>query len=64
MNVKVEEFIGESNQNWKDAVQNAVNEAQKYHNKVTGVEIYNLTADVQNGQLMDFKANVKIAYTD
>ncbi|ADG82504.1 hypothetical protein Tfer_0463 [Thermincola ferriacetica] len=64
MYVKVAEVIGESKDNWKDAVQNAVNEAMKYHDNITGVEIYNLTADVHNGKLVDFKANVKIAYTD
>ncbi len=64
MYVKVAEFIGESHDNWKDAVQNAVREAGRQYDSITGVEVYNLTADVHNGRLVDFKANVKIAYTD
>jgi len=41
-----------------------VREASKQYDNITGVEVYNLTADVHNGRLIDFKANVKIAYTD
>ncbi len=63
MHVKVVELVGESHSGWKDAVQQAVNEASREVPNITGVEIYNLTADVVNGQLTDYKANVKIAYT-
>lgn len=62
MHVKVVELVGESHSGWKDAVQQAVNEASREIPNITGVEIYNLTADVVNGQLTDYKANVKIAY--
>lgn len=64
MYVKVVEVIGESNTGWKDAVKNAVKDAAQKFNNVTGVEVYNLTADVVNGDLVDYKANVKIAYTE
>ncbi len=64
MYVKVVEVIGESNTGWKNAVQNAVKDAAKRFNNITGVEVYNLTADVVNGDLVDYKANVKIAYTE
>ena len=64
MHVKVVELVGESHTSWKDAVQQAVNEASREVPNITGVEIYNLTADVVNGQLTDYKANVKIAYTN
>lgn len=64
MYVKVVEMIGESQTSWKSAVQNAVKEASKRFDNITGVEVYNLTADVVEGDLVDFKANVKIAYTE
>ena len=64
MYVKVVEMIGESQSSWKGAVQNAVREASKTVDNITGVEVYNLTADVVDGDLIDFKANVKIAYTE
>lgn len=62
--VMVGEIIGESHQSWRDAVQSAVDVASKNINNITGVEITNFTADVNNGRLTDFKATMKIAYTD
>ncbi len=64
MYVKVVEVIGESESSWKSAVQNAVKDASRRFDNITGVEVYNLTADVVDGDLVDFKANVKIAYTE
>lgn len=64
MYVKVVEMIGESQQSWKSAVANAVKDASRRFDNITGVEVYNLTADVVDGDLVDYKANVKIAYTE
>ncbi len=64
MFVKVVELVGESHDNWKDAVQQAVAEASESVDNITGVEICNLTANVEHGRLTEFKANVKIAYAD
>ena len=64
MFVKVVELVGESPDNWKDAVQQAITEASHQVNNITGVEVCNLTANVENGRLVEYKANVKIAYTD
>ncbi|BCV21746.1 dodecin family protein [Moorella sp. Hama-1] len=64
MHVKVVELVGESPHNWKDAVQAAVAEASRDVRNISGVEVYNLTANVKDGKLSEFKANVKIAYAD
>lgn len=64
MYVKVIELVGESPDSWKAAVQEAVNDASRTMPNITGVEIYNLTANVDRGRLVEYKANVKIAYTD
>ncbi len=64
MYVKVVELVGESPDSWKDAVQAAVKEAASSINNITGVEVYNLTANVENGRLVEYKANVKIAYAE
>lgn len=64
MFVKVVELVGESPIGWKDAVQRAVEEASRSVQNITGVEVYNMTANVEDGKLTEFKANVKIAYTD
>lgn len=62
MHVKVVELVGESQDNWTEAVQAAVAEASKTIPNITGVEVYNLTANVEEGRLVEYKANVKIAY--
>lgn len=64
MYVKVVEMIGESHTGWKSAVENAVKDASQRIDNISGVEVYNLTADVVDGKLVDFKANVKIAFTE
>ncbi|HEX3016003.1 MAG TPA: dodecin family protein [Desulfobacteria bacterium] len=62
--VKVTELIGESSHNWNEAVHNAVKKASQSVSNITGVEVYNLTAGVRNGELIEYKANVKVAYKD
>ena len=47
MHAKVIELVGESPYNWKDAVQNAVAEASREVGNISGVEVYNLTANVK-----------------
>lgn len=61
MQVKVEEYVGESNQSWDEAVSAAVSDATKSMGNVTGVEVVNFTAKVENGKLASFRANCKIA---
>jgi len=64
MQVKVTEVIGQSAEGWRSAVQNAVSEAGRSMKNITGVEVINFTAAVENGQVKNFKTDVKIAYTD
>ena len=60
--VKVIELVGDSPNSWQEAVQNAVREASQTVRNISGVEVYNLTADVDGGEVREFKANVKIAF--
>ena len=64
MQIKVAELVGESSSSWKDAVKTAVKEAARAGSQITGVEVMNFTANVQNGDVVEYKANVKIAYAD
>lgn len=61
--VKVVELVGESNNSFDDAIKNAVHEASRTLDNVTGVEVYNFTADIEDGKIVDYKANVKIAFS-
>ncbi len=60
--VKVLELVGESQKSWQDAVESAVHEAARSVDHITGVEVYNLTGNVENGQIVEYKANVKVAF--
>jgi flavin-binding protein dodecin len=56
--------VGESKKDWQDAVKNAVKEASRDLGNITGVEVYNWTANCQEDQIVEYKANIKIAYTE
>ncbi len=64
MHVKVSEMVGGSPDSWKGAVRSAIMEASRTMNNIVAVEVVNLTADVENGQLVEYKANLKIAHTE
>ncbi len=64
MQIRVAEFVGESKRDWQDAVRNAVDEASRTLDNISGVEVYNWTANCQDSKIVEYKANVKIAYTE
>jgi len=56
------ELVGESTESWDDAVEVAVREAAKTIRHISGVEVRNLTADVVDGRITSYKANVHVAF--
>jgi len=60
--VKVLELVGESQQSWQDAANQAVMEAAKTVHNITGVEVSNWTAHVDDGRISNYKANVRLAF--
>jgi len=61
--VKVIEIIGESDKSWEDAAKNGVEEASKTVRNISGVDVINLTAKVENGKITKYKACCKVAFT-
>lgn len=59
---KVIELVGESAEGWQQALQSAVAEAGKTVHGITGVEVTNWTAEVKNGQIAEYKVDVKLAF--
>lgn len=59
---KIIELVGSSTVSWEDAVHNAVRDASRTIENIRGVEVYNLTANIDNGQIVGYKANVKLAF--
>ncbi|HZK25412.1 MAG TPA: dodecin family protein [Oscillospiraceae bacterium] len=59
---KIVELVGESSKSFDDAVKNAVAEAARTIDNITGVEVSNLTAHINDGEIVEYKANVKLAF--
>ncbi|MDI9419581.1 MAG: dodecin domain-containing protein [Firmicutes bacterium] len=60
--IKVIELVGQSKRGWQAAVQAAVEEAAKTIRHITGVEVLNWTGNVANGEIVEYKANVKLVF--
>lgn len=60
--VKVIEVIGISTEGFEAAVDNAVAKAAESINGITGVEVQNLSARVDDGKVIQYRANVKLAF--
>lgn len=61
--VKVIELVGSSPNSFSDAVRNAVKTASRTLRNISGVDVVSSSADVgDNGDLVNYKVNVKIAF--
>lgn len=60
--IKVVELVGDSKQSWEEAAKEAVRQAAKSVRNISGVEVLNFTGNVENGEVVEFKANVKVAF--
>ncbi len=59
---KVIELVGESTVSWDDAMRNAVEEASKTVDNLTGVEVVNFTAALDGAEVIEYKVNLKLAF--
>ena len=60
--VKVIEVIGVSEQSWEDAVHQAVAKAAETIQGITGVEVLRWTARIREGRVVQYHADVKLAF--
>ncbi len=60
--VKVIEVIGISEKSWEDAVDRAVAKTAETIDDITGVEVKSFTARVEDGKVVSYNANCKIAF--
>ncbi len=60
--VKIIELIGSSPLGWSEAAQNAVTEATRTVKNVKGVHVKRCTAKVKDNKIVEYNANVKIAF--
>jgi flavin-binding protein dodecin len=59
---KVTEIIGHSDKGWQDAAEVAVREASKTIRGITGVEVRHLTGKVRESRIVEYRADIEIAY--
>ncbi|HEY3204968.1 MAG TPA: dodecin family protein [Thermoanaerobaculia bacterium] len=59
---KIIELVGSSSKGWEDAVKSAIRESSQTLRGITGVDVKDWTARVKNGQIVEYRANVKIAF--
>ena len=60
--VKVVEIIGESSESWKDAAQQAVDDASETLDGLSGVEIVSQTAEIENDEIVQYRATVHLSF--
>ena len=60
--IKVIELVGNSTKSWEDAANNAVKTAAKTLRGLVGADIEGMTAVVEHGKIVEYRATVKIAF--
>lgn len=60
--VKVIKVLGTSEESWPDAAEEAVSEATETIDEVRGVEVEGWTAEVDGGDISEYRATVEIAF--
>lgn len=60
--IKVIELIGTSPNTWEEAANNAVKEARETIKGITGLEVVSQTAKVDDGEIVEYRTTVKVAF--
>lgn len=60
--VKIIELIGTSPDSWEQATHNAIAKAAETLRGITGAEVIGQTAVVSEGQITEYRVNVKVAF--
>ncbi len=60
--VKVVKVLGTSAESWTDAADEAVTEASKTIDDIHGVEIEDQTAEVEGGEVTEYRTTVEVAF--
>ncbi|WP_158057525.1 dodecin family protein [Halorussus halophilus] len=60
--VKIIKVLGTSEDSWQQAAEEAVIEANETVEDIHGIEVEDWTANVENGEIQEYKATVEIAF--
>ena len=59
---RVTEVIGSSEKSWDDAVQAALERANKTIRGLTGIEVTKMNAHIEDGRIAEYRAHVRITF--
>ena len=59
---KITKLIGHSDRGWQEAAEVAVEEAAKTIRGITGIEVKHFTGKVKDGKIVEYRADVVIAF--
>lgn len=59
---KVIELVGTSEKSWQDAAEKALAQARQSLRNITGIEVTQMTADVENSEISVYRTTVKVAF--
>ncbi|RLG17369.1 dodecin domain-containing protein [Nanoarchaeota archaeon] len=62
MAVKIVELVGASTENFGEAVEEALERTAKTVRNISGLDVLGFSAKVENGKIIEYRANVKIAF--
>ncbi|MHA1409028.1 MAG: dodecin family protein [Candidatus Odinarchaeia archaeon] len=61
--IKIIELVGSSDKSWEDAVKKAIEKSSETIRNIRGVDVIGWTAKVEDGKIIEYRANVKISFT-
>ncbi|MFC7231880.1 dodecin family protein [Saliphagus sp. GCM10025308] len=60
--VKVIRVMGTSEESWEEAAREAFREASQTVDDISGINVENWTANVEDGEIVEYKATTEIAF--
>ncbi|WP_224448147.1 dodecin family protein [Haloprofundus salilacus] len=60
--VKIVKVLGTSEESWQDAAEEAFRQANKTIDDISGIEIKDWTADVENDEIVEYHATAEVAF--
>lgn len=59
---RITEVIGSSDKSWDDAVNNALERANKTLRGLTGIEVTKMNAHIEDGKIKEYRAHIRITF--
>jgi len=60
--VKIVKVLGTSEESWEDAAEEAASTASETIDGIRGIEVEHWTADVENGDVVEYRATVEVSF--